>query len=129
MNIEKLVKATQEIERRYNLLQARTKAMQILAADARRTGKNQSHRMSELPPVVNFEDPIKALISALNEGKKKASKLFCENQMMVKNEKLPSCLAHLAEGRVLHCPYTEYVIRHLKSCSDFEKRKSKKDKT
>lgn len=49
--------------------------------------------------------------------------MWCENQAVDENGSI-MCLAHLAEGRVLDCPY-ESEEQRLKSeypCSDYQKK-------
>ena len=112
MNIDKLIAAALEIERRYNKRIERVDFMRRLAADARRTGKSQSHRMSQAPEVVDFGGPIEALVKALRAkpGKKKKpeNRLFCANHVKTQNNQDGlDCLAHMAEGRVFSCPHKE----------------------
>lgn len=66
MNVTKLLEAAKEIERRYLQTQERTKYLQKLAADARKSGKSQAHRINEAPAVVDFGGPVEALVAALN---------------------------------------------------------------
>jgi len=66
MNVEKLIAAAREIEQRYNKLQSRTKFLQDLASEARRTGRSMSHRLDEAPQVVDFGGPIADLVKALH---------------------------------------------------------------
>lgn len=71
LQMERLVSAAYEIRRLRDVQREKTKLLQELARDARRTGRDQSHRIP-MTTVVNFEDAINALCNALPRRKEAA---------------------------------------------------------
>jgi hypothetical protein len=63
--IQSLIEAAQQIADLRAKSKDKTQQMADLATEARITGKSQSHRLSELPPVVDFGGAIDHLCDAL----------------------------------------------------------------
>jgi hypothetical protein len=57
-NILKLIEAARKLDSVCEKREQRTKQLLELAAEARRTGEPQSHRLKELPEVIDIGDEV-----------------------------------------------------------------------
>lgn len=63
--LDRLLFAARRIRELRDRQNARVKFIQGLAAEARRTGVSQAHRVSEAPKVTDYGDAIEDLIAAV----------------------------------------------------------------
>jgi len=71
--VEEMLEAAREIRRIFDAQTAYTRKLQELAAEARRTGQNLSHRIPQDPVVHDYGNGIFALLAALDKYEKAKS--------------------------------------------------------